>query len=128
MTRHSLVLAFDDFGWQALEDEARAEGWELGELLAIACRYYVRELDRDGRVELSAPDWKPPERGSVRELELDLPDESWRTLDREADLQGISLERLVAHAALLFLADADRGRAVRRLAEDESGSEGPTGP
>jgi hypothetical protein len=119
MTEHRIALRFDDFGWDALSEHADEEGWELGELVAIACAYYARSLDANGRIELAAPDWKPPERGEVREIAVEVDDAQWGALHRESDRQGVAIEALVAHASLLYLADVDAGRATERLLGDD---------
>jgi hypothetical protein len=119
MAEHKVALRFDDFGWEALSAHADEEGWELEELVAIACAYLARALDVNGRIELTAPGWKPPERGEVRELAIEIDDAQWNALHREADRQGVAIEALVVHAALLYLADVDAGRATERLLGDE---------
>jgi hypothetical protein len=39
----------------------------------------------------------------------------WRELDKEAERQEVSIERLLAHAIMYFLADLDAGRVEERM-------------
>ena len=50
----------------------------------------------------------PHNRGRVRRL-------GWQALNDEARRQGVTLEELVVHAAMYYLADADSERFSRRV-------------
>ena len=50
-----------------------------------------------------------------RKVTLELGDFTWERLRSEAERQGVSIEELVAHAILYFLADFDSGRIARRI-------------
>jgi hypothetical protein len=49
MTAHPITVAFDNFGWSALQDEARSQGISVEELVVHAAMYYLSDLDT-GRV------------------------------------------------------------------------------
>jgi hypothetical protein len=49
MTAHSITVAFDDFGWSALRDEAHNQGISVEELVVHAAMYYLSDLD-SGRI------------------------------------------------------------------------------
>jgi hypothetical protein len=50
-----------------------------------------------------------------RRLGLDLDAFGWEALEEEARRQGVTVERLVEHAALYYLADLDSGRVAKRV-------------
>ena len=105
-----IPLTFSEFGWRALEERARSEGFELERLLALACSHYAAEL-AGGRAAALVPRLgQPPverETRGTRTLALKLGAECLRRLEQEAERQGVALERLCEHAALLYLADLD---------------------
>jgi len=107
-------LTFDDFGWEALEAEAERLQLSLEALIVRAAIYFEGEIDRD-RPALQLPPPAGREGRSHRELELEIREGNWQRLRREASRQGADVERLLEHAALLFLADLDSGRAAERL-------------
>jgi hypothetical protein len=107
-------LGFDEFGWESLESEAARNGEPLDQLLARAAAYLDAEL-RSTRPAVLVPKFKPGGHGSERELELELTQGCWERLENEAERQEVSLERLLEHAALFHLADADSGRVAERL-------------
>ncbi len=122
-----VTLRFDEFGWQGLESEARRDGLTLEELLGCAVAYFDAELPTT-RAALCAPRFKPRSKARAqqmsREIRLELTRGGWEHLQSEAGRQGIPLERLLEHAPLLYLADVDSGRVVKRVlrrAEEEKG-------
>jgi len=44
---HKVELTFDEFGWQALTDEARHQGVTIEELVVHAAMYYLGDADRE---------------------------------------------------------------------------------
>jgi hypothetical protein len=48
-------------------------------------------------------------------LELTFDEFGWQALIDEADRQGVTIEELVAHAAMYYLANADRERLSHRV-------------
>jgi hypothetical protein len=115
-----LSLTFDDFGWELLESQARHDGETLDEFLARAATYFDGELQA-GRPATLAPKFKSEGRGTSRKLRLELTRDCWEHLKTEAERQGVALESLLEHAALLHLADIDSGRIADRVL----GGEGP---
>jgi hypothetical protein len=109
-----LTLRFDEFGWESLEAQARHQDETLDELLAHACAYFDSELDSN-RLVAQAPGFKPSGQGTPRKVLLDLARDRWEGLQREAGRQGIPLERLLEHAALVHLADVDSGRVANGI-------------
>jgi hypothetical protein len=113
-----ISITFDEFGWSGLEDEARAERVDLNQVVGLACSYYASELAADRTATIVPRLGQPPaervER-DTRTLELELSEESLRRLEQEAERQGLPLERLCEHAALLYLADLDAGKVAERI-------------
>ena len=113
--RHRLTLRFDEFGWESLESEVRRDvGGTLDELLSRAAAYFDAERPT-GRAATLAPGFKPGGRGMPREIRLEVNRDCWERLESEAGRQGVVLERLLEHAALLYLADIDSGRVADRV-------------
>jgi GNAT superfamily N-acetyltransferase len=112
--RRALTLRFDEFGWERLESEARRDGAGLDDLLSRAAAYFYAEWPT-GRASTLAPGFKPDARGEPREVQLEGDAECWVGLESEARRQGIPVERLLEHAALLYLADSDSGRLAERV-------------
>lgn len=113
-----ITTTFDEFGWSGLEDEARAERLALDQLVALACTYYASELAADRTATVVPRLGQPPAERVEREartLVLELDEECLRRLEEEAERQGLPLERLCEHAALLYLADLDAGRVAERI-------------
>jgi hypothetical protein len=42
-----LEVEFDEFGWEALADEARRQGVTIEELVVHAAMYYLADADRE---------------------------------------------------------------------------------
>lgn len=117
--RRSLTLTLDDFGRSTLESEA--ERYSLGayELVQHAARHYLADRSA-GRTAHRIPDFRKRETGrSSIHLALDLDVDVWHELDAEARRQGVTVERLLAHAALYLVADLESGRVSRRLLEED---------
>jgi hypothetical protein len=112
--RRRVTLRFDELGWQSLESAARDDDTTLDELLALAIAYFEGERLAD-RAAAVVPRFKPEGHGDPREVRLALPPSLWRRVEDEAERQQVSLEQLIEHAALLYLADADAGRVADRV-------------
>jgi hypothetical protein len=111
-----IELTFDAFGWQALEERASADRVALAQFVSLSCRYLESQL-ADDRLASSVPRFRrrSPE-GETRALSLELDNGVLQRLQDEAERQGISLESLCEHAALLYLADLDAGKVAERIA------------
>jgi hypothetical protein len=49
------------------------------------------------------------------QVEVEFDEFGWEALTDEAQRQGVTVEELVVHAAMYYLADADRGRFSHRV-------------
>ncbi len=107
---NNLVLGFDGFGRDYLAAEAALVGGGLADVLQLAVRHYLSELDRD-RFALRVPEFARTRRRTPElEFGVDLDEAALAALTSEADRQGLAVEELLGHAALLYLADQDAGR------------------
>jgi predicted DNA-binding ribbon-helix-helix protein len=118
--RRSLELALTDFSRSSLEQVARRQGVSVSTLLARAALYYLveRESDRPAaRVPRLSREPPAEKKGGVLRVTIELHAAAWRELDRATEREGLSVERMLEHAALLFLADLESGRVAGRLLE-----------
>lgn len=112
----TVTLAFDRFGWSELERQAATERVTAGDLVARAAAHLATELERS-RQATTVPRLPLEADREARSLTLELREETARDLRLEAERQGLALERLLEHAALLYLADLDAGIVAARIAE-----------
>jgi hypothetical protein len=118
-----LSISFSRFGWSGLEERAVADGFDPAQVAEQACTYYASELD-SGRLATKVPRSDSDDSsGTARPMSLELDEECAERLNREAQRQGVSLERLVRHATLMYLADLDAGRVAARVAHAAGQSE-----
>jgi hypothetical protein len=114
-TKRLIELHLDDFGRSQLRAAAERHGLSNEELLARAARDCLSRRASHG---LSR--WVPRFRRAFRvgggrfrpmgvSVSLELQDEEWRDLEAEADRQGVTVERLVEHAAVHLLSDLEDG-------------------
>ena len=97
-----LRLSFDEFGWEAVAEEADARRIPEAAFFAEACIRHSRGRG-DDRLSLSRPAFRPCS-GTVREVAVTAQQSVWARLEREAPDQGITIEELVEHLVLLELA------------------------
>jgi hypothetical protein len=114
-----LTLSLEEFGASTLEGEAERYSVSPAELGRQAVRYYLSDRD-SGRMALRVPRLsEDPSRKPALELRLDLDPHDWLELEEEAERQQVSVERLLEHAIVYFLADLDAGRVERRMLEED---------
>ena len=118
LATRELTLRLDEFGWGILESQARRDGETLDEFLARAAAYFDAELHAN-RAATLVPQFRRDDQGVAREIRVDVAPACWEHLETEAARQGVALERLLEHAALLHLADIDSGRVAKRVLGDE---------
>jgi hypothetical protein len=115
-----ITLALDEFGRTSLEAQARALDVPAAAIVSQAALYFLAELASE-RAATKVPRFARGAPPGPEELEVAvaLDPTDWRALEREAERQQVSLERLLVHAALLLIADVDSGRVAMRILEDE---------
>jgi predicted DNA-binding ribbon-helix-helix protein len=118
-TKRLIELHFDDFGRSQLRAVAERHGLTNEELLARAARECLSRRASHGFSR-----WVPRFRRVFRvgggrfrprglSVSLELQDEEWRDLEAEAERQGVTVERLVEHAAVQLLSDLESDSASR---------------
>ena len=100
-----------------------ADGDDFARSLVQAIRYYLTDRD-SGRVGWSYPSFLGEDgAGPERQVRLTVEDAIWREFKLEAGRQGVSVDQLLQHAVLYFLADRDTGRLTQRILEDLGGED-----
>jgi hypothetical protein len=118
-----IPISFNRFGWAGIEERAKAEQVELAQLMQEACSYYLSELDA-GRMATKLPRFRTEEQGGqIRVLTLDLDERVLVRLEAEAEREGVALELLLVHAAIVYLADSDAGKIAERVARRAQATE-----
>jgi hypothetical protein len=106
-------LASQAIGWEEKDGNGHSS---LGATEAIRCYLAAKDTPASGWSYPSFLDRRCPEE-SV-ELELDIDDALWRSLEAEARRQGVGAEQMLEHAVLYFAAEADAGRITERILGD----------
>jgi hypothetical protein len=55
------------------------------------------------------------------ELQLELEEDLWKSLEDEAGRQGVSVQQMLDHAVLYFAAEVNAGRVTERILDDLDG-------
>jgi hypothetical protein len=120
--RTTVVLELQSFGREALEAQAAYDHVPVEQELHTAALYFISELGSD-RAALTVPRSFEGPSSSTEPLrvDLDLAEDVWTALGAEAQRQDVPVERLLSHAALLYLGDLERGRVAGRIAERRNG-------
>ena len=58
---------------------------------------------------------------SMRQVTIAFDEFGYTELESLAERQGVTIEELVAHAAMYYLADADSGRMAAKVPQRDSG-------
>jgi predicted DNA-binding ribbon-helix-helix protein len=107
------TVPFDEFGWTLLDERAGREGLPLGALIARAAIHFESQLSF-GRGATVVPLVARARAGAAREVvvvaAVELPEQTWERLADEAARREVSLDRLLAHATMCYIADPDSGR------------------
>jgi hypothetical protein len=114
-----LLLSLEEFGASTLEAEAERFLVSPAELGGYAVRYYRSDRNSERMAWKVPPLLQDTGRQQALELELELDPDTWRYLDEEAERQEVSVERLLTHAIIYFLADLDAGRVELRMLEED---------
>lgn len=108
----SVTLAFDRFGCDCLAAESAFAGLARTEILRAATRHYLAELN-SGRLATRVPHFARCKLTAPElEVGLELDGGDLAKLSLEAQRQGLEVEQLLAHAALLYVADGSCGRSA----------------
>jgi hypothetical protein len=110
----SMTLRLDQFGRQALADFADERHDSASKVVRTASLYYLADRD-SGRSAWRVPGFLQASPPGDERLEVDLDDETWTALAKEARGQGVDPARLAEHALLYYFADVEGGRLADRL-------------
>jgi hypothetical protein len=112
-----LTLRLGPFEREALDRYGNSQRVSAVQVIRTAVLYYLRERDSD-RLEWRMPELARAQPGGATavELEVEVDEETWRSLVEEAAAQSTDSETLARHALLFFLADVDSGRIAGKLA------------
>jgi hypothetical protein len=115
-----MTLDLDQFGRTTLESQAERHQVELGALLRQAAYYYLSDRE-SGRRGWRYPRFRRDEPAAEAgfDIVVDVDDSTWRRFNAEAEAQDVSVERLLEHAALYFVADLNSGRVTERILADD---------
>lgn len=115
-------VALDDFGHAALEAECTRLGITPARFVSRAADYYLSLRDSD-RPAYRVPRFSRAARDTSVTTEVELDGSVADQLDAEATAQGVTPERLLAHATLFLIADLDSGLIADRIAVEASGAD-----
>lgn len=116
--KRSVTLELDEFGHESLAAQAGRRQEPVSRLLREAALYYVSDLRAErqaARIPRFARRRTPRFDVAELSLSLDLDDATWHALEEEAARQHASVEALLEHAALYYLADLFSGRTPRQV-------------
>ena len=107
--RH-VSLHLGEFTIYALAGEKGPASGQVRSNTVRAIRHYLSDRDT-GRADWPCPTFLRDGAGAKGvELDLAVDDALWRSLEQEAERQGVHVRQLAEHAALYFAADRDAGR------------------
>ena len=112
----TVAAVIDDFTLGLLEDASAAGRTTQDVLLMRAIRYYLAERD-SGRPGWPCSPLDEEEAGEATSIELDVDAVAWAAFSREANRQGVSVDQLLRHGALYYVADRDSGRLTEKILE-----------
>jgi hypothetical protein len=117
-------LVLDGFAREALGGQVARAGVSEARLIEQAVRHWL-EVRGSQRLSVRAPRFG--QSGSVTatrvRVRVRLAGSEWEALERSAADQGVTLERLLVHVVMLFLADLDSGRLAVRVARGDDEEE-----
>jgi hypothetical protein len=114
-----VVLDLDEFGSHALDSFVRQRRRSHSVAVRTASLYYLADRHAE-RLTWPVPRFESARRartGNTVTVRTKLDDGTWDAVVHEAQRQRVTVERLVEHAILYFLASVDSGRIAGRLDE-----------
>jgi hypothetical protein len=113
-----VTVSLSEFACSAIAGQGEGDGEHLSARIVAAIRCYLNDKGSGG-LRWSYPSFLADEddREEVT-LQLAIDDELWRSVEQEAESQGVSAQKLVTHAVLYVAAEVDAGRMTRRILED----------
>ncbi len=112
------TIRLSKFAFEAVAGDEEADFKHVPARMRRAVRLYLNDRD-SGR-----PGWPYPpflrdrEASKEVELEVGIDERLWRSLEQEAEQQGVSTPQMVEHVALYFAAEVNSGRTAARILDD----------
>jgi hypothetical protein len=117
----SVTLELTPFGRDSVADEASRQNLPVETLLRHAVLHYLAERDSDRLAPRIPRFLRSTPAGDERvELDVDLDPSEWTAVEAAAEDAGVPLDRVLAHATMLYLADLGAGVVAERLLDPES--------
>jgi hypothetical protein len=113
----NVTLRFGEFTIYALSSEEGTARGRVRSNAIRALRYYLSDRDA-GHTDWPCPAFLDVAADGGVDVELAIDRALWRSLEREADRQGVSAAQLAEHAALYFAASRDAGRLTKAMLEN----------
>jgi hypothetical protein len=112
----TFTLHLAPFAVDSLDQEAQRQGIPLRALLRHAALYYLGERS-SGRLAARVPTFARAEAGAAggEAVAVVLDASERQRVESAALIEGVSVEALMHHAAVLYVADCESGRVASRL-------------
>jgi hypothetical protein len=104
--RATIPLPLAGFGLELLEAQAERCGTPMATFMERAAERYIAEPDRAAPSRRVPAFLKARDRPTAEQtVEVELGPDLWSALEQEAEAQGVTVELIVAHAAMLLAGD-----------------------
>jgi len=115
----SVTVHLSEFACSAVSGEGAGDGEQLSARIVAAIRCYLNDKGSGG-LRWAYPSFLTGEEQIGKEvtLRLAIEDQLWRSLEQEAERQGVTPQKMVTHATLYVAAEVDAGRVTRRILAD----------
>jgi hypothetical protein len=113
-----VTLTFDRFARESVEAHAGSLGVPVSAIVSQAALYFLAARGEEHTARKIPRFARGRKTSSIEpglELSLQLQESDWSALDVEGVRQHASLEGILEHATMVFLADLDAGRAKLRV-------------
>jgi hypothetical protein len=112
------TVCLSRFAFEAVAGEQEEGSKHVPAMMARAVRYYLNDRDSGRPGWLYPPFLRDSEVAGDVKLEVSIDEQLWRSLEEEAERQGVSVPQMVEHVALYFAAEANSGRIAERILDD----------
>ena len=114
-----LELALDEFVSDALAEQGARAGVAEDRLIQQASRHWL-EVRGTQRLSVRVPRFRQSSSMATSRVRVTLLSSEWEALEHSASEQGVTLERLIVHVVVLFIADLDSGRLALKVARGDA--------
>jgi predicted DNA-binding ribbon-helix-helix protein len=116
----SVTVEMSPFSRESVQEQASRQQIPLAAFLRHAVLHYLSETD-SGRLSPRMPRFSRVASlgDELVHVDVDLEDSEWSAFEAAAEDAGVSLSRLLGHAALLYLGDLNSGLVAERLLDGD---------